>query len=181
MLIIVFQIGGRLFCPSSLGLLTLIPTGEIQDGSTILLWRVMLLVLGSFRFRRRVVLRRFFSQPLSFSAHRRFIPSTVVEIEGRPSSKPTHAQMTPNVIITVVEPSLVVKENSIMLIHTTETLYSLNRNCHICMTEFKDGFCYNVRNTFFVIYKHITITHGLLKRCNTAAKSRNVQLTKNSH
>ena len=46
------------------------------------------------------------SQGLSFLTQRRFIPSTVVEIEGRPSSKLTHVQVTPNVIFTVAEPSV---------------------------------------------------------------------------
>ena len=54
------------------------------------------------------------SQPLSFSAQQRLISSTVVEFEGRPSSKPAHAQMTPNVIITVAEPSVVENENSLI-------------------------------------------------------------------
>ena len=42
--------------------------------------------------------------------------STVIEIEGRPSSKPTHAQMTPNVIFTVAEPSVVENEKSLIII-----------------------------------------------------------------
>ena len=36
MLKIILQIGTRLFCSSSLGFVTLIPTGEIQDGCTMI-------------------------------------------------------------------------------------------------------------------------------------------------
>ena len=42
----------------------------------------------------------------------------VVEIEGRPSSKPTHAQMKPHFIITVAEP-FVIDKNSLIYSHYT--------------------------------------------------------------
>ena len=105
-----------------------------STGSRMFYWTAS---LGSFRFRRRMVLRRLvvfsqtlssriirellfrrrmillrlvvFSQTLSFSAHNGFIQCTVVEIDRRLSSKPTHAQMTAHVILAVTEPSIVEK------------------------------------------------------------------------
>ena len=50
-----------------------------------------------------------FQPTMSFSAQRRIIP----EIEGQSASKPTHAQMMPNVIIAVTEPSVVKSKNSL--------------------------------------------------------------------
>ena len=50
-------------------------------------------------------------------------PIIVVEIEGRPSSKPLHVQMMQNVVITITEPSVVKNESSLMsLIPQTDTL-----------------------------------------------------------
>ena len=76
------------------------------------------------------------SQPLSFSAQQRLISSTVVEFEGRPSSKPAHAQMTPNVI-TVAEPSVVENENSLITQLNWSPLFiqSCNSRIHSLMQQ----------------------------------------------